>query len=57
MMPVDGSHHDDRYFFLIMVWYKPRRELYVCVVITYSKNRDQRGKAANSAHGQLNREN
>ena len=30
--------------------------LYVCVVITYSKGKDQPGKVANPARGQLNRE-
>ena len=29
----------------------------VCMVITYSKSKDQPGKAANPARGQLNREN
>ena len=27
------------------------------MVITYSKGKDQRGKVANPAHGQLNKEN
>ena len=31
--------------------------MYVCVVITYSKGKDQPGKVANLARGQLNREN
>ena len=31
--------------------------MYVCMVITYSKRKDQPGKVANSARGQLNREN
>ena len=30
---------------------------YVCMVITYSKGKDQPGKVANPARGQLNREN
>ena len=30
---------------------------HVCIVITHSKSKDQRGKVANPAHGQLNREN
>ena len=30
--------------------------MYVCMVITYGKGRDQPGKAANPARGQLNRE-
>ena len=30
---------------------------YVCMVITYSKSKDQPGKVANPARGQLNREN
>ena len=29
---------------------------YVCMVITYSKGKDQLGKVANPARGQLNRE-
>ena len=31
--------------------------MYVCMVITYSKRKDQPGKVANPARGQLNREN
>ena len=31
--------------------------MYVCIVITYSKGKDQSGKVVNPAHGQLNREN
>ena len=31
--------------------------MYVCMVITYSKGKDQSGKVANPARGQLNREN
>ena len=31
--------------------------MYVCMVITYSKSKDQQGKVANSACGQLNGEN
>ena len=31
--------------------------MYVCVVITYSKGKDQPGKVANPARGQLKREN
>ena len=31
--------------------------VYVCVAITYSKSKDQPGKVANPARGQLNREN
>ena len=31
--------------------------MYVCIVITYSKGKDQPGKVANPARGQLNREN
>ena len=31
--------------------------MYVCMVITYSKGKKQTGKLANSARGQLNREN
>ena len=31
--------------------------MYVCMVITYSKGKDQPGKVANPARGQLNREN
>ena len=31
--------------------------MYVCMVITYSKGKDQPGKVANPASGQLNREN
>ena len=30
--------------------------MYVCIVITYSKNMDQPGKVADNARGQLNRE-
>ena len=30
--------------------------MYVCIVITYSKSKDQPGKVANPARGQLNRE-
>ena len=30
---------------------------YVCMVITYSKGKDQPGKVANPARGHLNREN
>ena len=30
--------------------------VYVCMVITYSKGKDQPGKAANPVRGQLNRE-
>ena len=30
--------------------------MYVCMVITYSKGKDQPGKVANPARGQLNRE-
>ena len=30
---------------------------YVCMGITYNKSRDQPGKVANSARGQLNRKN
>ena len=29
--------------------------MYVCMVITYSKSKDQPVKVANIAHGQLNR--
>ena len=31
--------------------------MYVCMVITYSKGKDQPGKVGNPARGQLNREN
>ena len=31
--------------------------MYVCLVITYSKSKDQPGKVANAARGQLNRKN
>ena len=31
--------------------------MYVCMVITLSKSKDQPGKVANPARGQLNREN
>ena len=31
--------------------------MYVCMVIPYSKGKDQPGKVANPARGQLNREN
>ena len=31
--------------------------MFVCMVITYSKGKDQPGKVANPARGQLNREN
>ena len=31
--------------------------IYVCMVITYNKSKDQPGKVANPARGQLNREN
>ena len=31
--------------------------MYVCIVITYSKSKDQPGEVVNSARGQLNREN
>ena len=31
--------------------------MYVCMVITYSKSKDQPGKVAKPAHGQLNKEN
>ena len=31
--------------------------MYVCMAITYSKSRDEPGKIANFAGGQLNREN
>ena len=31
--------------------------MYICVVITYSKGKDQSGKAANPVRGQLTREN
>ena len=31
--------------------------MYVCIVITYSKSKDQPGKVANPARGQLNKEN
>ena len=31
--------------------------MYVCTAITYSKGKDQPGKVANPARGQLNREN
>ena len=31
--------------------------MYLCMVITYSKSKDQPGKVANPASGQLNREN
>ena len=31
--------------------------MYVCMIITYRKGRDQSGKVANPARGQLNREN
>ena len=30
---------------------------HVCIFITYSKSKDQPGKVANPARGQLNREN
>ena len=30
--------------------------MYVCMVITYSKSKDQPGKVTNRARGQLNRE-
>ena len=30
--------------------------MYVCMVMTYSKGKDQPGKVANPARGQLNRE-
>ena len=32
-------------------------DMYVCIVITYSKSMDQPGKVANPPRGQLNREN
>ena len=32
------------------------RDMYLCMVITYSKRMNQPGKAANPARGQLNRE-
>ena len=31
--------------------------MYICMVITYSKGKDQPGKVANPARGQLNRNN
>ena len=31
--------------------------MYVCIVITYSKNKDQPGKVVNPTRGQLNRNN
>ena len=31
--------------------------VYTCMIITYSKGKDQPGKVANPARGQLNREN
>ena len=31
--------------------------MYVCMIITYSKVKDQPGKVANPARGQLNRKN
>ena len=31
--------------------------MYLCMVSTYSKSKDQPGKVANPARGQLNREN
>ena len=31
--------------------------MYVCMVITYKQSMDQPGKVANTARGQLNREN
>ena len=31
--------------------------MYVCMVIAYSKSKDQPGKVANLSRGQLNREN
>ena len=31
--------------------------MYACMAITYSKGKDQPGKVANPARGQLNREN
>ena len=31
--------------------------MYVCMVTTYGKSKDQPGKAANPLRGQLNREN
>ena len=36
---------------------RPVRPGTVCMVITYSKGKDQPGKVANPARGQLNREN
>ena len=36
---------------------KYRGESMVCMVIAYSKGKDQPGKVANPARGQLNREN
>ena len=37
--------------------YFPYSCMYVCMVITYSKGKDQPGKVANLTRGQLNREN
>ena len=38
------------------LWYYVSVCLYVCMVITYSEGKDQAGKVANPARGQLNRE-
>ena len=39
-----------------MKWLKITVCIYVCMVITYSKRKDQPDKVANPARGQLNRE-
>ena len=43
---------------VLWVWYTyGRRSMYVCMVITYTQEKDQLGNVASPARGQLNREN
>ena len=38
-------------------YHAAQREVRACMLITFSKSKDQPGKVASPAHGQLNREN
>ena len=43
--------------FCLILYERAYVYMYVCIVITYSKSKDQSGNVANLARGQLNRKN
>ena len=49
--------HSTLYKYRNMHYTSPRSVKYECMVITYSKGKDQPGKVANPVRGYLNREN